>query len=458
MSACVVARLAGCILDRIAVFPLHAYSIYPEDSGSSEVITSRSTSLTTSPALPDLPVLAVLPFSNLSGDPQQDYFADGMVEDIITALARMRWLIVIARSSTFVYKDKAVDIKRVGRELGARYVLEGSVRRSGDRVRITGQLIEAENGRHVWAERFEGGLDDVFELQDRIGDSIVSAIEPSVRRAEIERVRVKPTSNLQAYDLVLRALPGLQPRSSKAERDEALTLLRHALDKDPRYTLAKAMAAFACTLRIVDGHGSAEDAKAGLRYAEEALAERNDDAIVLSYAGSALGSLGYRGLGIALLGFRYDEAERAMEQALGLCPNLLSVQFCAGNIRNILGDGDRALGHFDRVMRISPLDPATGGFIACTGAAHLVAGRYECAVKASRRALQDVPNLALAHVVLLSALRRMGRADDAKLAAQRLLELAPRFTVSRYQRLSPVRDAKFRRRNAEIFRAAGIPR
>jgi TolB-like protein len=151
----------------------------------------------------------------LSGDPQQDYFADGMVEDIITALARMRWLIVIARSSIFVYKDKAVDIKRVGRELGARYVLEGSVRRSGDRVRITGQLIEAENGRHVWAERFEGGLDDVFELQDRIGDSIVSAIEPSMRRAEIERVRVKPTSNLQAYDLVLRALPGLQPRSSK---------------------------------------------------------------------------------------------------------------------------------------------------------------------------------------------------------------------------------------------------
>jgi adenylate cyclase len=185
------------------------------------------------------------------------------------------------------------------------------------------------------------------------------------------------------------------------------------------------MAAFACTLRIVDGHGSAEDAKAGLRYAEEALAERNDDAIVLSYAGSALGSLGYRGLGIALLGFRYDEAERAIEQALGLCPNLLSVQFCAGNIRNILGDGDRALGHFDRVMRISPLDPATGGFIACTGAAHLVAGRYECAVKASRRALQDVPNLALAHVVLLSALRRMGRADDAKLGGATPARVGP---------------------------------
>jgi adenylate cyclase len=400
----------------------------------------------------------VLPFTNMSGDPEQDYFADGMVEDITTALARMGWLFVIARNSTFVYKGKVVDIKQVGRELGARYVLEGSVRKSGHRVRITGQLIEAENGRHVWAERFEGTLEDVFELQDRITESIVTSIEPTMRRAEVERARVKPTSNLQAYDLVLRSLSGLLPGAPRAGRDEALSLLRRALDQDPRYSIAKALASFAYTQRMVDGSGSAEDVKAGLRYAEEALSERNDDAIILSYAGAALGALGYRVLGARVLGFRYDEAERAIERALSLSPNLLAVQFCAGNLRGILGDGDRALAHFERAMRISPLDPATGGFIACTGAAHLVAGRYDEALGAVERAIQTSPTFIFSHVVRVSALGHLGRINEARQAALRLLELSPEFTVSRYRSLSPVKDPKFRKRNAAIFRAAGVPR
>jgi adenylate cyclase len=416
------------------------------------------TAFTRAPSLPDLPSLAVLPFTNMSDDPAQDYFADGMVEDITTALARMGYVFVIARNSSFVYKGKAVDIKQVGRELGARYVLEGSVRKSGNRLRITGQLVEAENGHHVWAERFEGTLEDVFELQDRITESIASAIEPSLRRAELARVRAKPTSSLQAYDLVLRALPGLMPGTPRTGRDEALSFIRRALEKDPRYSLAKALGAFACMQRMVDGCGDVEDVKAGLRYAEEALAERSDDPTILSYAGATLGTLGYRALGFRVLGFRYDEALRAIERALALTSNLLVVQFCAGNIRAILGDGDAALGHFERAMRISPLDPGTSGFIACTGAAHLVAGRYDQALAAVQRALEEGPNFVFSHVVKLSALGNLGRIDEAKQAAQRLLELSPEFTASRYQSLSPMKDPEFRKRNAEIFRAAGIPK
>jgi len=410
------------------------------------------------PALPDLPSLAVLPFSNLSGDPEQDYFADGMVEEIITALARMGAFFVIARNSSFVYKGKAVDIKQVGRELGVRYVLEGSVRKSGNRVRITGQLIEAENGHHIWADRFDGTLEDVFELQDRITESIVCAIEPNMRRAELERARVKPAANLQAYDLVLRALPGLMPGSTIAAKDEALSFIRRALEMDPRYSLAKAMGAFAHLQRLADGFGNADDVKTGLRYADEALAESNDNAGILSCAGLALGSLGYRALGIRVLGFRYDEAERAIERALSLSPNLLMVQFCAGMISSIVSKGDAALGHFERAIRISPLDPGMGAYVVGTGLAHLVSGRFDEALAVAQRVVQEYPGFSSGHRLMVVALGRLGRIEEAKPAAQRLLELAPNFTVSRNQSVSPFKDPEFRKRAAEIFRAAGVPK
>jgi adenylate cyclase len=411
----------------------------------------------TTPSVPGRPSLAVLPFSNMSGDPEQDYFADGMVEDIITALARMGAFFVIARNSSFVYKGKAVDIKQVGRELGVRYVLEGSVRKSGNRIRITGQLIEAENGHHVWADRFEGTLEDVFELQDRITESIVLAIEPSMRRAELERARVTPAANLQSYDLLLRALPGLSPGSTKAGKDEASSFIRRALEMDPHYAMAKALGAFACMQRLMDGYGDAEDVKAGLRYADEALAENNDDPTVLSFAGLALGSLGYRALGFRVLGFRYDEAERAIDRALTLSPNLLMVQFCAGMVRSFVGKGDAALGHFERAMRISPLDPGIGAFIVGAGLAHIISGRYEEALAAAHRAVQENPKFASSHRLMLMALGHLGRIEEAKLAAQRMLELTPDFTVSRYLSISPLKDAEARKKGAEIYRAAGVP-
>jgi adenylate cyclase len=434
--------------------PVRAFAVRTADSAGPKI----------SPAvgeidlsLPAKPSIAVLPFTNMSGDPEQDYFADGMVDDIITALARMNIFFVIARNSSFAYKGRPVDIKQVGRELGVRYVLEGSIRKAGNRIRITGQLIEADNGRHVWADRFEGTLEDVFELQDRITESIVWAIEPNVRRAELERVRVKPTSNLQAYDLLLRALPGLAPGSTKAGKDEALSFIRRALEMDPRYPLAKAAGAFACLQRVMDGYGNADDVKEGLRLADEALADHEDNPAILSCAALAVGSLGYRALGFRVLGFRYDEAQRAIDRALSLSPNLFMVLFAAGMIGCFVGEGDAAIGHFTRAIRLSPLDPGMSALIVGTGIAQVVCGRYDEALAAAQRAIQESPNFASGHRLMVIALGYLGRIEEAKLAARRMIELTPAFTVSGSQSVSPFKDAGFRKRAAEILRAAGVP-
>ena len=433
--------------------PVRAFALHASGSPPESAPTTTEIGLS-SPANS----IAVLPFTNMSGDPEQDYFADGMVEDIITALARMRVFFVIARNSSFVYKGKAVDVKQVGRELGVRYVLEGSVRKSGSRVRITGQLIEAVSGHHVWADRFDGTLEDVFDLQDRITESIVSAIEPNMRRAEIERARAKPTSNLQAYDLLLRALPGVMPGASQAARGGALSLIRRALEMDSRYSLAKALGAFLCLARVSEGYGDADDVKAGLRFADEALSERDDDPTILSHAGMVLGSLGYRALGFRVLGFRYDEAQRAIERALSLGPNLLVVQYSAGAVEAILGHGDAALRHFERAMRISPFDPAMSAFIQGTSGALLLSGRYEESLAAAQQAIGHSPNFVGGHRLLVVALSHLGRTDEARAAAQHLLELAPAFTVSQFRSVSAFKDPEFRKRVADMYLAAGIPR
>jgi adenylate cyclase len=431
--------------------PVRAYRLR---TGSEAAVQAPSPA---EPPLPDRPSIAVLPFSNMSGDPEQEYFADGMVEEIITALARMGAFFVIARNSSFAYKGKAVDIKQVGRELGVRYVLEGSVRKAGNRVRITGQLVEAENGRHVWADRFEGTLDDIFELQDRITESVVWAIEPNIRRAELERSRVKPASNLQAYDLLLRALGGLMPGASGAAIEESMGFIRRAIEMDPKYSLAKSLGSFACLRRLMEGRGGADEVKLGLRYADEALADHQDNAQILSCAGLALGSLGFRALGFRVLGFRYDDAQRAIQRALSLSPNLFMVPFAAGMVESFVGNGEVAIAHFDRAIRLSPLDPAMGALLVGSGVAHVVAGRYEEALEMGRRTVQQSPNFASGHRLMLVALGNLGRMEEAKAAARRMLELAPEVTVSRYESVSPFKDAEFRKRGAAILRAAGVP-
>jgi len=405
----------------------------------------------------ELPSIAVLPFINMTGDPEQEYFADGMVEDITTALARTGQFFVIARNSSFVYKGRAVGIKQVGRELGVRYVLEGSVRKVDSRIRISGQLIEAESGSHMWADRFDGALEDVFDLQDRITESVVGAIAPSVERAEIERALVKPTNNLQAYDLLMRAQPGTMPGASKAQKDEASLLIDRALRLAPHYSLAKGVGAVVCLNRVFEGQGDAQDVKTGLRLADEALADHRDNPMTLALAAFALATLGYRVGGVTVTGFRYDEALHAIDRALSLTTNLAFVTYVAGIVRLCVGDGDAAIPHFERTMHLSPLDPGKSAAIAGIAVAHNACGRCQEGLVMAERAIRESPNYAFAHLAKTVALAFLGRIDEAKFAAARLLEVAPEFTVSRYMSTMATWDPARLEKIARMLRAAGVP-
>src|ERR1700729_1114879 len=341
----------------------------PPPSAATSSVAETTTSLGAL-KLPDQPSVAVLPFLNLSGDPDQDYFADGVVEDIIGALSRMRWLFVIARNSSFTYKGRAVDVKQVGRELGVRYVLEGSVRKAAHKVRITGQLIDATTGAHLWAERFESALDDIFELQDQVTEAVVGAIAPQLERAEIERAKRKPTQSLDAYDYYLRGMAHLHLGSRKSI-DTALGQFNHALMRDPNFASAYAMAAWCYFWRKVNGWMTdrpSEIAEGG-RLARRAVDLGRDDAVALTRGGHALAHLtdDVAG-GIALL-----------DRALMLNPNLASAWFLAGFLRTWNGEPDAAIEHFARAMRLSPLDPELYRMQAGMAVAHLFAERFDAA-------------------------------------------------------------------------------
>ena len=398
-------------------------------------------------SLPDKPSLAVLPFTNMSGDPEQEYFADGVVDDIISALSRVRAFFVIARNSSFTYKGRAVDIKQVGRELGVRYVLEGSIRKAGNRVRIVGQLIEAENGRHIWADRFEGSLDDIFELQDRITESVVGAIEPNLRLAEIERVRSKPTANLQAYDLCLRALPNLMTISTKAANDEAIGFLHRAMEMDPGYSCAKAMCAYAYVLRKGQMWTTVEEVQEGLRLADEALADHRDDPITLTYAGHSL----------SYLGSRHEEGLRAVDRGLAINPNSNRALFTSGWVRNYVGDASTAIEHFQRAMRLNPLDPELGYMYSGLGLAYLIAGKYEDGLSMGLKSLQESPKWIPGYNVLIISLVQLGRVEDARAAAERMLKLAPNVTLAARRAQMPYRDSAIRDLYINALRLAGVP-
>jgi TolB-like protein len=298
--------------------------------------------------LPDSPSIAALPFQNWSGDPEQEYFADGVVEDIITALSRTRWLLVIARNSSFTYKGRAVDVKQVGRELGVRYVLEGSVRKASNRVRITGQLNDATTGVHLWADRFEGSLDDIFQLQDQVAESVVGAIMPQLERAEIERAQRKPTENLDAYDYYLRGMADFHQGTRQAI-DEALPLFQKAIELDPDFASAYAMAAWCHFWRKVNGWMSdrVHEINKGIYMAERAIQLGRDDAVALTRGGHAIANLtGDLDCGIAFL-----------DKALSLNPNLAAAWFLSGFLKVWHGEPDDAIDRFTRAMRLSPLDP-----------------------------------------------------------------------------------------------------
>jgi adenylate cyclase len=373
----------------------------------------------TAPAIPERPSIAVLPFRNLSADPEQEYFAEGMVEDIITGLSRIRWLFVIARNSSFTYKGQAVDVKRVGRELGVRYVLGGSVRKLGKRVRITTQLIEAKTGVHVWSERYDRSLDDIFALQDEITLSTVGAIEPSLRTAEIERVKRKRPENLDAYDLVLRAQLHIGTGMPEEARI-AVSLLERALALEPDYGLAHGYLGWCFEVLFVRGGLDPEMAAAAVRHAHAAITNGRDDATALGLAGFV----------ISLVEHDRPTAIEAFEAALALSPSC-SVALIFGSIAmGWANEAERALAWGERAVRLSPFDRLI--FAAHIGLAvgHFARDRYEEAASAARRAIQFNPGFSVAHWVLAASLAGLGRIPEAKLAAAQVLALSPDFTTA----------------------------
>jgi TolB-like protein/tetratricopeptide (TPR) repeat protein len=407
----------------------------------------RSASAWDAPALslPDKPSVAVLSFSNLSGDPEQDYFADGMVDDIITGLARINWLFVIARNSTFTYKNRAVDVKQVGRELGVRYVLEGSVRKAGASVRVTCQMIDATTGAHVWAERYERSSEDVFALQDEIALSAVGAIAPSVRRAEIDRVKRKRPDSLDAYDLVLRAQ--LDVDSGMPERvAKALVLLERAIEVDPTYALAHGNAAMCRHCLFLRAGLNEVDRVASIRHARSAILHGPDDAAALTLAGFSIGMDGH------------DRAAAfiALEAALAISPSSALTYILGGVMLGWSGDAERAIAWSEQGMRLSPFDSWAFAAFDAQAMSHFLRGRYDQACRAAQRAVQANPAHSITYVQLAAALAKLGRLEEARAAAATVLELHPTFRYNR--QFAGVNCApELATSLGDALRAAGLP-
>ncbi|WP_312887835.1 adenylate/guanylate cyclase domain-containing protein [Mesorhizobium caraganae] len=367
--------------------------------------------------LPDKPSIAVLPFQNMSGDPEQEYFADGMVEDIITALCRFKWLFVIARNSTFTYKGRSVDIRQVGRELGVRYVLEGSVRRATDRVRITAQLIDAETRAHIWADRYDRAVDDIFALQDEITLSTVAAIEPSLRQAEIERAKRKRPENLDAYDLVLRATP-LVDTGMPEGASQAVPLLERALLLEPNYALAHGQTAFCNEILYLRAGRREDNRTAAIQHAHTAVALGPDDAPALVYAAIAIGLVEHNRI----------LAQETFEAALAISPSAAWAYSWGALILGWGGEAERAIEWGERGIRLSPLDPWITAALHGICMGHFLRGRYEDAAAAAQRAIRSKPGFSVSHMFLAAALAKLGRMEDASAAAGRVIQLQPNFS------------------------------
>jgi TolB-like protein/class 3 adenylate cyclase len=396
--------------------------------------------------LPDKPSIAVLPFQNMSGDPEQEYFADGMVEDIITALSRFKQLFVIARNSSFTYKSKAVDIKRVGRELGVRYVLEGSVRKAGGRVRITGQLIEAATGAHLWADKFDGALEGIFDLQDQLTASVVGAILPALQHAEIERTKRKPPADLDGYDWYLRGTAFFNANRSR----DALPCYRAAIEGDAGYADAYAMVA-SCYVFSRAQQGvplTPEEVAEALSHANAAIRLGDDNAFALARAAQTL----------SYLGDEYDRAAAIVEQALSLNSNLSIVWLARGWINLICGDADRAIESFSYLLRISPVDPQRSGAWNGLAWGNFNLGRYDEGLEWATKAyaVMKSPNVFTLATLIASAVF-VGRLGDAREAAEQIRKIAPEFRIRHAHDLFPHRHAEFHEKIANALTAAGLP-
>lgn len=421
-------------------------------AGPVRVYRLRRTGTPTAPrptlSLPDRPSIAVLPFDNMSGDHEQDYFADGIVEDIITALSRIRWLFVIARNSSFAYRGRAIDIKQVGRELGVRYVLEGSVRKSGNRVRITGQLIEAATAAHLWADRFDGQMEDVFDLQDRITASVVVAVAPKLEQVEIERARRKPTESLDAYDHYLRGMAAVHLWTKEGNAD-ALKHFYKAIEIDPKYAAAYGLAARCYSQRKAAGWNTdnAREAAEAARLIKRAIELGPDDALVLCTSGIAL----------SYVVGDLEEGDALTSKALTLNPNLAWTWLFGGWTKLWIGEFETAIERLNQALRIGPNDPQVFLVHDAMCAAQFCIGRYEEALRFATKALRG-RSLPLTDYMAVASAAHLGRLEEAKERMAAVLADEPGLRISdlrgRYPELKRPEDFG---RLAEGLRQAGLP-
>ena len=425
--------------------PVHVYRLRTSSSAKPGLERTRSEEAT--PALPDKPSIAVLPFTNMSADPEQEYFADGIVEEIVNALSQIRWLFVIARNSTFTYKGRAVDVKQVGRDLGVRYVLEGSVRKAGDRIRIGVQLIEASSGTHIWSDRFEGLLHDVFALQDQVASGVAGVIEPRLRRSEIERAYRKPTQSLDAYDFYLRALGRFHENTPDGAR-AAIDLLRQALAIEPTYAPA---AALICECQVTLGRGSLSQAEIedSVRLARQAISWGKDDPEALWMAGITL----------SIFAEDHGVAAAIIDQALALNPNSAHAWNAKGWVAYYQNELTLAIDALKHANRLSPVDPLGGYFSTGLALATLAQGDYEQALSWADRALHQLPDYHFALRSKIIACIQLGRAEEARNTVRRLLELRPGLTIAECRAAPTVRGlpSQVIAVYADSLRQAGLP-
>ncbi len=410
-------------------------------SGTGAILDGRMEAL----PLPDRPSIAVLPFVNLSSEPDQEYFADGIVEEIIAALSRFKALFVIARNSSFTYRDRAANPKQVGRELGVRYVLEGSIRKSTNRVRITGQLIDTTTGTHIWADRFDATLEDIFDLQDRLSSMIVGAISPRLEQAEIERARRKPTESLHAYDYYLRGMASFHHGSRKSLA-QALELFKKAIELDPFFASACAMAAW-CYCIPQPWMAGPEEAHEAERLARLAARLGRDDALALCVAGFVL----------ADIAGEFDTGTALVSRALALNPNLVTAWFLGGWVQVIKGQTDVAVEHFAHAERLSPFDPFMFGVRAGVAQAHFNAGRYDHALSAAEQCLRDMPNYTPALLVVAASSALTGAMDRARKAMALIRELSPGLCTAQIEKRMSRGRSEHIARLIDGLREAGLP-
>jgi adenylate cyclase len=425
--------------------PVHAYRVALEGGDAPvAVVAAGETRL----VLPDKPSIAVLPFENMSGDPEQAYFADGIAEDLITALSRVSWLFVIARNSSFAFKGEKLDIRTIGARLGVRYVVEGSVRKAGERVRVTAQLIEALSGQHLWADRYDGPLDRVFDLQDQITTSLVGAIEPKLRSTEIARARRKPPDSLDAFDLLLQALPHVATMTGEG-LGRAVELLDRAILLSPTYSQALGYSAYCRALRPFHGYSAdpARDFREASELARRAVDSDPEDPVGLRAAAVT----------VVLVERDYQAGWDLMDRSLAIDSNSAYSWALRGWISIWAGEPEQAIPAFERAIRLSPYDQWISNYSLGMAFALNTSGRFEDGLRWARRAMQENPSWIACHRQLVGALALVGRLGEAREAARRHQALDPAFTVRRWVETGPFRRTPNQERFFAALRDAGLP-